>query len=387
MAPQTPNVPPPAKGMSPQQYYSFLIQQGVPGWAAYDAVQGNFGGQNNLNKPDAGYQWGQVGGMIGGSIIGREIASGFPNIGGLFSSGGGAGAAQLTTDASIAAPKIIGAKAVEGAAAAPGTSSLGSVGSVALPLAAAALTASEAWESGGKDILRGRGDKQDWTNVGVNMLGGVIPNAVMRWMGKPSLGRKLTSGKSDDQLLRDDFRGSLKASGIADDEYNVTLADGSKFNIGKDGKATLLNADGKTERRYWNTDTSNPLANYAITKIDPIIRAKYTQEAEAAGYKPEQYTAIMVNAVTSNAKTEADVNANIDRIFNNQGNKTPSGEPAEETETKPGQYQSGQSLDTLASSMSQQMAANSNMTPQQQPIDPQYQYVQDLANRLRNQGR
>lgn len=388
MAPQTPNIPPPAKGMTPQQYYQFLSDKGVPGWAAYDAVQSNFGGQSQSNNgPDAGYQWGQVGGMIGGAALGREIASGLPNITGLFSGGGGgAGAAKLTTDASLAAPKIIGAKAAEGAAAAPGASSLSSVGGVALPVAAAALALSEGWESGGKDILRGRGNKQDWANVGANMLGGVLPNAVLRWMGKPSIGRMITSGKSDDQLLRDDFRGELKAAGIADEDYNVTLADGSKFNIGKDGKATLMNSDGKTERRYWNTDTSNPLANYAITKIDPLIRAKYNQEAEAAGYKPEQFTAIMVNAVTHNAKSEADVDANIKAIFKDPGASVPSSQP--ETEKKPGEYAEGQSIDSMMGAMSRGMASNPQAAPQpQQPLDPQYQHVQDLVNRLKTQGR
>lgn len=390
MAPQQPNIPPPAKGMSPQQYYSFLTQKGVPGWAAYDAVQSTYGNQSNQNEgPDQANQWGQVAGLVGGNLIGSEIVRGFPNIGGLFGGGSGAGAAKLTTDASIAAPKIIGAKAVGGTAtsgATTGASTLGSVGSVALPVALAVGTASNAWETGMKDILRGRGNREDWANQGINMATGFLPNMALRLMGKRSVGKMMTTGKSDAQLLRDDFRGDLKASGIADEDYNVTLADGSKFDIGKDGKAKLTNTDGQTTRRYYEVDENNPLAMYAISKIDPLIRAKYNQEAEAAGYKPEQFTAMMVNAVSSNAKSEKDIDANIDRIFNSQGEKAPAGQPGIGMQQKPAEYQPGQNAGQLAASISGQ-------TPQQQapsgpPIDTSdMQFYQNTLNRLRNQGR
>jgi hypothetical protein len=346
MAPQQPNIPPPAKGMSPQQYYSFLTQRGVPGWAAYDAVQANYGGQSNQNEePDQGYQYGQVAGLVGGSMLGQEIASGFPTVGGLFGGGSGAGAAKLTTDASIAAPKIIGAKAAGGAAtggATTGASTLGSIGSVALPAAAIVAALSETWEGGAKDILRGRGNKQDWANMGVNAATGVLPNLVLRWMGKPSIGRMITSGKSDAQLLRDDFRGSLKEAGIADEKYQVTLADGSKFDIGKDGKAKLANVDQETSRRYYEVDLNNPLATYAIPKIDAFVRGKYGPDAESAGYKPEQFTAMLVNAATSNAKTQAEVDANIAAILKQQ-------QP--EKQTKPGQYGPEQNTQQLQNIM------------------------------------
>jgi hypothetical protein len=330
-------------------------------------------------------------------MLGSEVVRGFPNIGGLFGGGSGAGAAKLTTDASIAAPKIIGAKAVGGTAtsgATTGASTLGSVGSVALPVALAVGTASNAWETGMKDILRGRGNREDWANQGVNMATGFLPNMALRLMGKRSVGKMMTTGKSDAQLLRDDFRGDLKASGIADQDYNVTLADGSKFDIGKDGKATLTNIDGKTERRYWNVDESNPLAKYAITKIDPIVRAKYNAEAEAAGYKPEQFTAMMVNAVTSNAKSQTDIDANIKAIYGDSsapGDSKPqvSAQPQLPTQPQqsgmqrlPGSMPSGMTPDQLGGIVS------SSPSFQQQDLSPeQNQMVQDLISRLRNQGR
>lgn len=371
MAPQQPNIPPPAKGMSPQQYYSFLTQQGVPGWAAYDAVQANYGGQSNQNEePDQGYQYGQIAGLVGGQMLGQEIVSGFPTIGGLFSSGATGATGATGTTAATGATTTAGATGTGAGTTTTGASTLGSAGSVALPVAATVAALSEGWESGGKDILRGRGNKQDYANLGANYILGVGPNLVSRWLGKPSIGRRLTSGKSNAQLLRDDFRGSLKEAGIADEKYQVTLADGSKFDIGKDGKAKLANVDQETNRRYYEVDLNNPLATYAIPKIDAFVRSKYGPDAESAGYKPEQFTAMLVNAATSNAKTQAEVDANIAAILK----QSP---PAQQN--KPGVYQPGQSAANLA------MSVANKTVPQSQEAPPQnLQVYQNAMNKLQN---
>ncbi|NDC96538.1 hypothetical protein EB077_14635, partial [bacterium] len=150
-----------------------------------------------------------------------------------------------------------------------GTSALSSIGSVALPAAAVIAAISNAYETGGKDILRGKGDSADWTNQGINMVFGAVPNIAARMLGGKSIGERMKSGKSEAQQIRDDYRGFLKAEGVADDNYNVTLADGSTFDIGKDGKAKLTNADGKTSRRYYEIDWDNPLAQKAVEMIDP----------------------------------------------------------------------------------------------------------------------
>jgi hypothetical protein len=243
----------------------------------------------------------------------------------------GGGAAASGTGAAVAAPKILGAKMVSTAPATQATT-LSSAGSVALPALAVIAGLSETWEGGAKDILRGRGNKQDWTNMGVNAIGGVGPNLVLRWMGKPSLGRMMTSGKSDDQLLRDDFRGKLKEKGIADKDYNVTLADGSKFNIGLDGKTKYTNIDGKTTRNAYDVDLNNPLAQHAIKRIDPYVAEMY---ANQMGIPREQYVGMLVNAATSNAKTPEEVDANIDTITG----KKPATPPAQQPTQPPTQAQ------------------------------------------------
>jgi len=113
------------------------------------------------------------------------------------------------------------------------------------------------------------------------------------------------TGKSQAQQARDDMRGGLQAGGLADNNYNVTLADGSTYNIGVDGKTKLTNVgkniDGGTTRHPYDVDFSNPLAQGAVGRINNLL---------GAGANP-QMVGMLVNAVTSNAKTQQDVDANI----------------------------------------------------------------------------
>lgn len=321
-------IAPPAKGMSALDYYNTLTSQGLRPYEAYNAVQASFGApktpQQQAEDAASSEQLAGIGQTVGtiGGLIGTNYALG------QLGASAGAGAAG-TAGTTVATPTLIGAKTVPLASTATPGSTLASAGSVALPALAVIAGLSETWEGGMKDIVRGRGNRQDWANMGVNAIGGVGPNLALRWMGKPSIGRKMTSGKSDAQLLRDDFRGKLKETGVADEDYNVTLASGEKYNIGKDGKAKLTNIDQKTNRRTWDVDFENPLAKYAVNIIDPRVRSVYTAEADAAGIPVEQYTGMLVNAATSNAKTEQDVLANINAMLGKSGID----KPATRTET------------------------------------------------------
>jgi hypothetical protein len=328
-----PEAPPFARS-SPKAYYAWLTSNGYPHRVAYDQTVGIFGPPKTQaeideaaakQKQQAGLA--QAGGAIVGSIITNEAMRGFPTIGGLFSSGAGGTTA-------VAQPTLLGGAGATGAGAtgagatgagatgagatgagAAGASTLGTIGAVALPVAAIALAANNAWETGMKDIVRGRGTREDWINQGVNMIGGAAPNLALRLMGKRSIGAMMTSGKSNAQALRDDFRGDLKQSGVADKDYMVTLADGSKFNIGLDGKTKYKNIDEKTTRNAWDVDFSNPLAKFATDKIDPMIRGIYGADNSKAKFFPGQYTGMLVNAATSNAKNEAEVMANIETML------------------------------------------------------------------------
>jgi hypothetical protein len=317
---------------NPQAYYMWLVRsQRMPPQQAYQLVSQRFGApktpeQQQKEAADDAQSSGlaQVGGAVGGAVLTGQAMQGFPALTGVLGGGGtaatGAGAAGAGTagaGAVTANPATLGGitslgGSGAGAGGAAGASTLGSIGSVALPVAAILAAASNAWETGGKDIVKGRGNRADWTNQGFNALTGALPNIALRMLGKPSLGEMSTTGKSMPQKQRDDFRGLLKETGVADENYHVKLADGSTFNIGLDGKTKYKNVgknvDGKTERNAWDVDYSNPLSNYAVGKIDPMIRQIYGTDGKV---KAEQYTGMLVNAVTSNAKTEEDVMANI----------------------------------------------------------------------------
>lgn len=321
----------------PKAYYLWLQTQGMSPLQAAQQVQQRFGAPKDpqQQKEDAANQQlkqtlAQTGGVVGGTLLATK---GVPAIAGLFSSGaapatptllgakivgGGASAAGAGTAGATGAGAAGAGTAGAGAGGTAGASTtLGSVGSVAWPVALAVGTISNAWESGMKDIVRGRGDRADWANQGVNIATGFLPNTVLRLLGKPSIGRMMTSGKSDAQLLRDDFRGLLKETGVADDDYNVTLADGSQFNIGLDGKTKLQNVgeniDKKKTRNAWDVDFSNPFAEFAVKQIDPMVRNIY-QGADGK-LNLEQYTGMLVNAATSNAKSQEDVIANINAML------------------------------------------------------------------------
>lgn len=327
-------IAPPAKGMSALDYYNTLTSQGLRPYEAYNAVQASFGAPKTPQQQaeDAasaeqlagiGQTVGTIGGLVGTNYVLGQLGTGAVTTPTLL----GAKVVGGTAGAGTAGAGTAGAGAGAGTAATGST--LSSIGSVALPVAIGAAAASTAWESGMKDILRGRGNRADYINQAANLATGFVPNLALNLMGKPSIGRKMTSGKSDAQLLRDDFRGKLKETGVADEDYNVTLASGEKYNIGKDGKAKLTNIDQKTNRRTWDVDFANPLAKYAVNIIDPKVRSVYTAEADAAGIPVEQYTGMLVNAATSNAKTEQDVLANINAMLGKSGID----KPATRTET------------------------------------------------------
>jgi hypothetical protein len=318
---------------NPQAYYAWLTSNGFPHQVAYDQTTSIFGQPKTpqqIAEEEAAAKQKAGLAQAGGAVLGA-VGTGY-----LVNQLGALGGAKTST--ALAVPKVVGVKAVgSGAGAASGAgatgagatttgattgTTLGSVGSVALPVAGAALTINSLWESGMKDIVRGKGDKADYTNIGLaagTMGLSEIANIGLRMMGKRSIGAMMKSGKSQAQAIRDDFRGDLKEAKVADKDYNVTLADGSKFNIGLDGKTKYENVgeniDGKKTRNAWDVDFSNPLAKFASDKIDPMIRGIYGEDNAKAKFFPGQYTGMLVNAATSNAQSEQDVLANIETML------------------------------------------------------------------------
>lgn len=304
-----------------------------------EALQGEQGGQEK--KPGSGGRgvgslirlFGAGGAGAGGAAAltgggaatvipaGAAVPAGFTAVG--TSVTGGTMIAPTASIGAAGASAGAGAAGTGAAAGTAGTATSGvgaGIGTYAFPVAVGAALVNNAWETGMKDILRGRGDRADWTNQAANMTGiGALGNIGLRLLGKRSIGAMMKSGKSQAERIRDDFRGALKESGIADNDYMITLADGSKYNVGLGGKHQLQNVgqniDGRNTRNTWDVDWSNPLSKFATDRIDPMVRGVYGADAPDKKFYPGHLTGMLVNAVMSNAKNEQDITKNIERVL------------------------------------------------------------------------
>ena len=245
----------------------------------------------------------------------------------------GAGAVPTTQLADIlsmgqAMPSV--GPTVGNAAAIPAADTLGlsgmGAGPGALGAVGAGIFASNIYEGGGKDIIRGKGKSDDYANLMLDINPVTAPiNMGLRALGMRSVGRQMKTGKSDDQLGRDAGRRALQSSGFADDKFETILADGSKFNLGLDGgtkyKNMGQNIDGKTERNAYDVDFSNPLAKNMIGRVDPYVRKMLGEGASAK--QVSDLTGQLINGITSNASDQQGVDRNFDSVFNGKRSATP----------------------------------------------------------------
>lgn len=92
------------------------------------------------------------------------------------------------------------------------------------------------------------------------------------------------SGKDQDQQDRDRIRASMVESGFLDPEYNVSLAGGQKFDIGRDGSEQL-----------YNIDLSAPDASRDLNLVAPLAKI-LTGGDEKLG---SDFSGYLTNAVRS----------------------------------------------------------------------------------------
>lgn len=250
----------------------------------------------NGQIPVAGTNWGAIGqGAVGAAQIfgGIKQWQGGDKIGGGLH--GAAGAANLATAAGFqsAAPWV-----------APLTTAAGLYGTYQ------GMQASNAKASA-------MGGAEAGAGVGF-MVGGPVGAAIGLGVGALAGGAlgHIGGAKSQVQQQRDDIRKGFQALNIADQNHLVTLADGSTYNIGLDGHAMLTNQganlDGKTERHPYDVDFSNPWAVAAVPTIKSLAMQMLGEKATQK--QIDDTTGMLTNAVTSNAKSLADVNANIAAI-------------------------------------------------------------------------
>jgi hypothetical protein len=116
--------------------------------------------------------------------------------------------------------------------------------------------------------------------------------------GLSGLIKTMTGGKkSKDQYNRDEVRKQLEALGIAskiNGSHHVTLSDGSKFNIGLDGKTPV-----------YKMDLNNKLVQDLIPYVLPLsytVVGRNDKESQATRQKKiDDLTGYLVNAAISNA--------------------------------------------------------------------------------------
>lgn len=271
---QNPNYSPAQKAWARQQYAQSQQQA--------NAGQGQqaSGGANGMAQ-GAGMV-GQAGGMYAANSL---MGGGSAAAGTTAATGTGAAAGTGATAAGTTAAGTAGTSTA-------GTAAASSVGSVALPVLAAIYAGNRLWEDGGKDILRGRADKRDWTNTAIDSMGGVMINHAFQKLTGKSIGARLASGKGEDQQIRDLDRKAFKGK-LFDDKYQYAFEDGSSFDMGKDGGARLTNDAGE-KRTFHDVDFGNKLAGQTVAWLDPL--AAISNEGRTS------FTGTLTNAALSNAK-------------------------------------------------------------------------------------
>ena len=118
------------------------------------------------------------------------------------------------------------------------------------------------------------------------------------------------SGKDKDQLARDEMRSGLQKMGMLDEGFGLTLADGSKYDMGKDGKFALSNLDGN-QRRAYDVDLADERATQVVGWINPLAEAMAGEnekvKTDLVGY--------LTNAALSNATTRDEARANVRKFY------------------------------------------------------------------------
>jgi hypothetical protein len=122
------------------------------------------------------------------------------------------------------------------------------------------------------------------------------------------------SKKNKGQVARDSWRKAMEQAQFAkkiDGSHHLPLADGTTYNIGRDGKSQLQNLDG-SERLTHVLDWKNPLAteNIPLGHLYVIATGLNPTTHKGRGLF-HAAVAQSLNAATSNATTDMDVYANF----------------------------------------------------------------------------
>lgn len=112
------------------------------------------------------------------------------------------------------------------------------------------------------------------------------------------------AGKHKDQIRRDAVRKRLQEMGFLDDKFNVDLADGTKYDIGRDGSQKL-----------YNIDQSDPNVANAVALINPLGEILTGGDDKLRS----DFVGYLGNAATSNAKDPESIKKNILAMYAKNG--------------------------------------------------------------------
>lgn len=104
-------------------------------------------------------------------------------------------------------------------------------------------------------------------------------------------------GKNKGQMMRDKVRDFLKEGGLLDENYNVELADGSKFDLGRDGSVRLYEFDEAAK--------SDPYIQEQLKLVNPLAKILTGGDAELGG----QFAGMFTNAIRSSGDPVANAKA------------------------------------------------------------------------------
>lgn len=121
----------------------------------------------------------------------------------------------------------------------------------------------------------------------------------------------ITAGKHKDQKVRDSVRDMLQQAGVLNGDYQVRLADGSSYDIGKDGGPR----DEFGGRRPYEIDYNNPMTAQTIAWVDPLV-ALFSQGNSKVH---TDFVGYFTNAALSNAKDLNDVRNNVNALVSQFG--------------------------------------------------------------------
>lgn len=342
-----------------EQKLTALTQQGIGVAAANDMISQVAAGNtlaglsifntamnwDDMNNIQRGVSVMQTGAQVLNSTYGQAIAQGITNYGSSIAS-------SLFGSATTQATAQVGASAGSSAAASAGASASSTATSQLISgLGTAAGVAAFAY--GTYQVYQGAqrvGDlpsSQQGANAGATIgsataagaaLGSVVPvigTAIGAAVGAvvgavvAGAGAFTASSKGAGQMMRDSWRSGLEKGGFATKNkdtgrHEVTLADGSKYDIGLDGGHQIpnkgINVDGKATRAPKDVDWSNPIAVGSIpdahiysilTGMDPTTNKKLDAFHATVG--------LSLNAATSNAKSIEDVRENYRSMLGRAG--------------------------------------------------------------------